>query len=181
MYFSIEVVLALKDVISYRTPYLEDLRKIAKIRNVSLSTITGEIIENYLNEHNNIIRYDLIRDGKKFISSAFQNLDPTVFEKIATIGAKEYARGAKKSINNFSLPNLLVYFRKWIEINKFTLSEFDEGERLRWILETNMGKNYNEISANIFKKALEKFGYSSNIESFTDEDYELVFLKKKIK
>ncbi len=31
-----------KEVISYRTKYIDDLKKIAKIRNVSLSTLTGE-------------------------------------------------------------------------------------------------------------------------------------------
>lgn len=143
-----------------------------------MSTITGEIIASYLNDHVNVLKYDMIKDGKKFISSAFETIDPSKFDKISTIGAKEYARSAKMSVNVFSLENLLIYFRKWVEINNLKLSEFDEDERIRWVCETKMGKNYNQISAEIFKKVLDQFGFISNVESFSDEDYEIVFLKK---
>lgn len=168
----------MKDVISYRTDYLEELKKISKIRNISLSTITGEIIKDFLQNHTIIKKYDLFSDGKKFISAAFENLEPVVFDKIATIGATEFTRAAKMSMNQFSLENLLNYFSGWMELNKLKLSEFDENNRIRWICETKMGKNYNEICANCFKKVFEKFCFCANVESFTDEDFELVFLKK---
>ncbi len=167
----------MKDVISYRTPYLEELRKIAKIRNVSLSTITGEIIHDYLQNHALEKKYDMFYDGKKFLSAAFDNLDPSVFDKIARIGARECARGVKMIMNNFSLQNLLSYFKGWIEINDLELSEFDETERIRWRVETNMGRNYNDICANSFKKVLEGFGYSTIVESNSTEDFEIVFSK----
>ena len=168
----------MKNVISYRTDHFEELKKIAKIRNVSLSTFTGEIIQDYLHNRNIIRKYDLFNDGRKFISAAFENLNPSVFDKIATIGANECARGVKMSMNHFSLENLLTYFRGYIEINNLKLSEFDENERIRWLCETQMGKNYNEICANYFKKVLEKFQFSTNIESFDNESFELIFLKK---
>lgn len=167
----------MKDVISYRTPHLDELKKIAKIRNVSMSTITGEIIENYLHNHSLLKKYDMFNDGKKFISAAFENLDPSVFEKVAAAGANECARGARMSMNDFSLNNILTYFREWIEINDLELSEFDENERIRWICQTNMGKNYNEICGNSFKIVLEKFGFRSNLEGSTQEDFEIIFLK----
>ena len=169
----------MKDVISYRTPYLDELKKIAKIRNLSLSTITGEIIEDYLHKHQIIKKYDMFHDGRKFLSVAFDYLDPSIFDKIIEAGANEYARGAKMNMNDFSLENLLLYFREWMEINNLQLSEFDENERIRWVCRTKMGKNYNEISANIFKNVLEKFGFMCNLESHSDDGYEIVFLKKK--
>lgn len=165
------------DVISYRTPYLDDLKKISKIRNVSLSTITGEIIRDYLHNHTIIKKYDMFSDGKKFLSAAFENLDSSVFDKVATIGATGCVRGAKMSMNDFSLKNLLNYFRGWIEINNLKLSEFDENERIRWVCETNMGKNYNEICAKCFKMVLENFGFSANVEYICHEDFEMIFLK----
>ena len=171
----------MKDVISYRTPYLDELKKIAKIRNVSLSTITGEIIQDYLHKHQIIKKYDLFHDGRKFLSVAFENIDSENFDKIAEAGANEYAQGAKMSTNDFSLENLLVYFREWIDINNLQLGEFDENDRVRWVVRTNMGQKYNEISANIDKKVLERFGFRCNIESFSDENYELLFLKTKNK
>lgn len=167
----------MKDVISYRTPHLDELRKIAKIRNVSVSTITGEIIHDYLHNHTLEKKYDMFNDGKKFLSAAFENLDPSVFDKVAAIGAAECARGAKMTMNNFSLQNLLSYFKGWMEMNGLELSEFDETERIRWRCETNMGKNYNEICANSFKKVLESFGFSTIVESHCTEDFEIVFSK----
>lgn len=167
----------MKDVICFRTDNLDDLKKIAKIRNVSLSTITGEIIKDYLNNHTIIKKYDMFSDGKKFITSAFENLDPSTFEEISTAGANECARGAKMSMNNFTLQNLLSYFKGWIEINDLQLSEFDENERIRWICKTKMGKNYNQICGNCFKKVLENFGFSSIIDSFNDEFFEIIFSK----
>jgi len=167
-----------KEVISYRTIHLDELKKISKIRNVSLSTFTGEIIHDYLHHRNIIKKYDMLNDGRQFISAAFETLDPSVFDQIATIGANECIRGAKMSMNHFSLENLLTYFREWIEINNLKLSEFDEKERIRWFCETNMGKNYNVIYANCFKKVLQKFGFSAIVESFSKEDFELIFLKK---
>ena len=171
----------MKDVICYRSSNVDELRKIAKIRNVSLSTITAEIIDEYLHKNKFIKKYDTMRDGRKLISSAFENLDPSVFEKLATIDADEFVRGAKMSINDFSLENILSSFRGWIDINKLKLSEFDENERIRWLCETKMGKNYNEITANAFKKALENFGFSSNVEAFSDDDFEIIFSKNKTK
>ena len=167
----------MKDVISYRTPYLEELRKIAKIRNVSVSTITGEIIHNYLHNHTLEKKYNMFNDGKKFLSSAFESLDPSAFDNITTIGATECARGAKMSMNDFSLQNLLSYFKGWVKINNLKLSEFDETERIRWRCETNMGKNYNNICSNCFKKVLESFGFSTIVESYSNEDFEIVFSK----
>ena len=41
-----------------------------------------------------------------------------------------------------------------------------------------MGKNYNEITANAFKKVLENFGFGSNVESFSEDDFEIIFSKK---
>lgn len=169
----------LKDVISYRTEDLDNLKKIAKIRNVSLSTITREIIQDYFAKHEILDKYYMISDGRSFIASAFENLEPKVFDKIATIDANEFVRGAKMSMNDFSLQNLLSSFTGWVKINNLKLSEFDEEDRIRWICETKMGKNYNEITANSFKKALEIFGFVSNVESFSKDDFELVFLKKK--
>ena len=169
----------MKDVICYRTSDIDELRKIAKIRNVSLSTITGEIIHEYLQKHTFRQKYDSIRDGRKFISTAFDHLEPSVFDKIATIDAHEFVRGAKMSINDFSLENILSSFRSWIKVNNLKLSEFDENDRIRWVCETKMGKNYNQITAKSFSKVLEEFGFKANLESFCEEDFELIFLKKK--
>ena len=135
----------MKDVITYRTNDLDNLKKMAKIRNVSLSTITGEIIREYVHEKMILKNLTTIKNGRKFISAAFNHLDPSVFEKIETIGATEFCRSAKMSMNNFSLDNVLRYIKEWIQSNNFKLSEFDENNRIRWICETNMGKNYNQI------------------------------------
>lgn len=169
----------MKDVVCYRSNNIEELRKISKIRNISLSTITAEIIDDYLHNHTLVKKYNMFSDGKKFLSAAFENLEPTVFEKIATIGAAECSRSAKMSMNNFSLENLLDYFRGWIEINNLKLSEFDENVRIRWVCETNMGKNYNKICGNCFEKVLGNFGFSVNIESISYEDFEIIISKQK--
>ena len=84
------------------------------------------------------------------------------------------------SMNHFSLENLLVYFKGWIEMNGLELSEFDENERIRWRCETNMGKNYNEICAKCFKMVLENFGVSTNVESSSHEDFEILFIKRNL-
>lgn len=143
-----------------------------------MSTITGEIIKDFLHNHTILKKYDLFSDNKKLISTAFENLESTVLDKLVTIGVMEYTRGVKMSMNQFSLENVLNYFSGWIELNQLKLSVFDENERIRWICETKMGKNYNEICVNCFKIVLEKFGFHANVESFTNEDFEIIFLKK---
>ena len=167
-----------KEVISYRTKHLDELKKIAKIRNVSLSTFTGEIIQDFLHNQKIIKKYDMVYEGRKFISAVFENLDPSAFDKIATIRATEIVRGAKMSMNHFSLENLLSYFREWIKTNNLKLSEFDENDRIRWYCETNMGENYNEICTKYFKKVLEKFGFRTYVDYSNDKDFELIFFKK---
>ncbi len=171
----------MKGVISYRTDDLDELKKIAKIRNLSLSTLTGQIIHDYLNNHSLIKKYDMFLDGKKFISAAFENLDPAVFDKVIEVGTKECTRGAKKSMNDFCLENLMNYFKGWIESNSLKLSEFDENDRIKWICETNMGEKYNIICVQCFKNVLENFSFNSNINSVGEDDFELIILKKNNK
>ena len=168
----------LKEVISYRTNDIDALRKIARIRNISLSTITDEIIQDYLIKYKIRSKYDMISDGRKFVATAFEHLDPSVFDEIATIDANEFVRGAKMTLNKFSLENILVSFRGWAKTNNLKLIEFDENDRIRWICETKMGKNYNEITAKAFQKVLEKFGYRTNVESYSSDVFEMIFLKQ---
>ncbi len=120
----------------------------------------------------------MFNDDRKFISVVFENLDPSIFDKIIAIRVNECYRGIKMNMNNFSLENLLTRFREWMEVNNLKLSEFDEEGCIKWLCETNMGKNYNEICAKSFKKVLEEFGIIANVESFNDEYFELSFLKK---
>ena len=120
----------MKDVICYRSSNIDELRKIAKIRNVSLSTITEEIIDDYLHKNTFIKKYDSMRDGKKFIAYAFENLDPSVFEKISTIDANEFVRGVKMSMNDFSLENILSSFRGWMKLTELLLTNENQESSL---------------------------------------------------
>src|SRR3990170_5390852 len=105
-------------VISFRTTASEELKKIAKKKNISLAGVSAEIIENYVRSSHLISKYEMFNDGRKFIVSAFDNVVPSAFDKISEIGARECIRGAKMAMNEFTLENLLMYFRGWIELNQ---------------------------------------------------------------
>ena len=139
-------------VISYRTERIEELKKLAKEKDVSLSTLTSVIIGEYLDFHIMTENYKMLRLGRKAVSTAFENLDKQALEKVIKVASEEISKSVKTVITEPSLENLFPLVRKWFKYNDFDLKEFDETDTIKLVCKTNMSKNFNEyISKTLVK------------------------------
>ena len=151
--------MGMTDVITYRTERIEDLKKLAKEKGVSLSALTSEIIGDYLDHRSITENYKMIGSGRKAVSTAFENLDKQGLEKVIKVAAEEASKSIKTVINEFSLENLLPLMRKWFKYNEFDLKEFDETNTIKLVCKTNMSKNFNEYISKTFVKIANLFDY----------------------
>lgn len=139
-------------VISYRTERIEELKKLAKEKDVSLSTLTSVIIGEYLDFRIMTENYKMLRLGRKAVSTAFENLDKQALEKVIKVASEEISKSVKTVITEPSLENLFLLVRKWFKYNEFDLKEFDETDTIKLVCKTNMSKNFNEyISKTLVK------------------------------
>ena len=78
----------MNNVITYRTDRIEELKKLAKEKKISLSRLTSTLIHDYL-EHQIITKnFKMFCSGEKSLSVAFENLDKQTLEKIIKIATK---------------------------------------------------------------------------------------------
>jgi len=91
------------DVLSYRTDKIEELKKLAKEKNVSLSQLSSDIIEEYLEFELLTSKYKMHRDSEKLISYIFEFLDESAMEKIIDFCTNEVVISIKTMTNDFSI------------------------------------------------------------------------------
>jgi len=153
------------DVLSYRTERLEELKKLAKEKNISLSQLSSEIINEYLNFFLLTSKYDMFCESKRLISACFELLDESDLEKTSDILGNEVFQYLKTLTTDFSLPKIIEIVRTWYTYNHFTLDEFDEGDFIKLVTKNTMSKNWNLHNAKGAIKFFKRFGYDGAIDA----------------
>ena len=153
------------DVLSYRTDKIEELKKLAKEKNVSLSQLTSDIIEEYLEFELLTSKYKMHRDSEKLISYIFEFLDESTMEKIIDFCTNEVVISLKTMTNDFSIASILNIIKNWLKFNNLTLDEFDEDSHIKLVCNNNLSRNWNIMNATVFTKIFEHFGYSGMVDS----------------
>jgi len=155
----------LTDVISYRTEKGDELKKLSKKKNISLSQLTSDIIDEYLLFYSMNQHYDMLRESKKVVSFCFEFLSESDIEKVSDLNAEEATQSMKMVLHEYSFENITDLLRAWFKYNKFTVEEFEMDGNLKFACKNNMSKNWNiEVSSSI-TKTYKNFGYASVIES----------------
>ena len=147
-------------VITYRTDRIEDLKKLSKEKKISLSSLTSEIINDYLEYWIITKNFKMFCSGEKALSVAFENLDKQTLEKVIKIATNEATNSIKTMTNEFSLENISSIVRKWFKYNKFDLREFHEEDTVKLVCKTNLSKNFNEYISKVTTSIINQFGYN---------------------
>jgi len=167
------------DVLSYRTDKIEELKKLASKRNISLSQLSSDIIEEYLEFELLTSKYKMHRDSEKLISYLYELLDESTMEKIIDFNTEEVVNSIKTMTNDFSLANILNIIKKWLKFNNLTLDEFDEDSHIKLLCNNNLSRNWNIMNATVFVKIFEHFGYSGMVDSTQNEFLAFKISKQK--
>ena len=101
------------DVLSYRTGKIERLKKLAKKRNVSLSQLSSDIIDEYLQFYDLTQKSDMYRDSKAMISFCFELLDKSDLDKVVALASKRVIQKIKTMIQEYSFENITDFIRSW--------------------------------------------------------------------
>ena len=167
------------EVISYRTEKLEELKKLAEARNVSLSQLSSDIIDEYLEFKELTTKYRMHRDSEKMISYVFEFLDESAIEKIINLVAEEAIDSMKTVTNDFSLVSILNLLKKWAKFNDIPIEEFSEDSYIKLVCKNNMSLNWNVMMAKGWIRLLEHFGYSSTEDFSKKQIFSIKISKQK--
>ena len=167
------------DVLSYRTDKIEQLKKLAKKGNISLSQLSSDIIDEYLQFYVLTQNYDMYRDSKETISLCFELLDESDIDKIVAFSIKGDIQSIKTIIQEYSFENITYWVRTWYKFNNFKVEEFDQGESLKFVCKNNMSENWNIMIAGNIVGIYKYFGYDGVIESKEKGLFGYKILKQK--
>ncbi len=167
------------DVLSYRTGKIERLKKLAKKRNVSLSQLSSDIIDEYLLFYDLTQKSDMYRDSKAMISFCFELIDKSDLDKVVALASKRVIQTIKTMIQEYSFENITDVIRPWFKFNNFKVEEFDQGESLKFVCKNNMSENWNAMIAAEVVAIYKYFGYDGVIESKEKGLFDYKILKQK--
>jgi len=167
------------DVISYRTDRIEDLKKLSKEKNTSLSQISSEIIEEYLEFKNLKKQYRMHSESEKLISYVFKFLDESSLEKVIDMAADEAIRAFKISTNDFSLTNLIGLTKNWFELNDISFETYDDEFGLKLVSKNNMSENWNLMHSKGWIKIFEHFGFLGKEDYVSEGMFSIKISKQK--
>lgn len=147
------------DVISYRTDKLEELNKLAKERNVSLSELSSNIIDYYLEFYELRKNLEMFKDSSEMLSLCFSLLDESDLEKTSDLLGKGITRYIKMVTSDFSLGNILKIYENWYKFNNFKVAIFDEADYTKIVCGNPMSKNWNKHAAMGTVNSMKDFGF----------------------
>ena len=167
------------EVISYRTEKLEELKKLAKVRNVSLSQLSSNIIDEFLEFKELTTKYRMHSDSEKLISHVFELLDESAIEKIIDAYVEEHVDTIKTVTNDFSVPSILNLAKTWTKFNDIPIEEFSEESNLKIVCKNNLSLNWNKMIAKSWIKIFENFGHSGIEDVFKEGMFSVKISKQK--
>ena len=166
------------DVISYRTEKGEELKKLAKERDVSVSQLTGDIV-NYYFEFFDLRNAKPLKASSELISFCFSLLSESDLQKTTDLANKEITRFVKTITTDFSLENMLKLIRNYYKYNHFEFSEFDEADYIKIICNNPMSRNWNKNAVTGLSRFLNDIGIATVVDSSDDRFHSYKISKQK--
>jgi len=167
------------DVISYRTDKGEELKKLAKERNVSLSELTNDIVNYYFKFFNLRKKMGMFKGSTEMMSFCFSLISESDILKTTDLLSKMIARYVKTITNDFSLENLIKIFLNYYDYNHFTYSQFDETDYIKIVCKNPMTRNWNKYAARGISKFFTDFGFAAVENSSEDQLHSYKISKQK--
>jgi hypothetical protein len=167
------------DVISYRTDKGEELKKLAKERNVSLSELTNDIVNYYFEFFNLRKQMGMFKGNTEMMSYCFSLISESDILKTTDLLSKVISRYVKTITTDFSLANLIKIILNYYDYNHFKYSEFDETNYIKIVCKNSMPKNWNKYAARGLSKFFSDFGFAAVEDSSEDQLHSYKISKQK--
>lgn len=151
-------------IISFRTDLLEALKKLAKSKEVTVSTLTSNIVENYLNYYQSIEERNFIAMPRDMLSLIYDSLKESQFEEIIQITTEGAIRDIKLNFHVITHEIIGKYILEWFDHNGFSLKTSEVDNQIKYACSNDMGKNWNLISSKILVTIFNAFGFKGNVE-----------------
>jgi hypothetical protein len=166
------------DVISYRTEKGEELKKLAKEKNSSVSHVTAEIIEEFFSfrpPFDIIIGYKDFRDA---LDSFIEKADESTIKKAIEISSLEAIQIVELQKDD-SLNTIAGIIKSFFIYNNMELREIDKDSFLKLACKNQMCKNWNVYASNIIVNIFNNFGYEGLVESIEPGFFSIRIAKQK--
>jgi len=167
------------DVISYRTEKGEELKKLAKERDVSVSQLTNDIVDYYFEYFDLREKMVMFKSSNEMMSFCFSLISESDILKTTDMLSKVITRYVKTITNDFSLANLIKIILNYYDYNHFKFSEFDETDYIKIVCNNSMPKNWNKYAARGISKFFSDFGFAAVEDSSEDQLHSYKISKQK--
>ena len=155
------------DVVTYRTERMEQLKKLAKERNVSVSQLTGDIV-NYYFEFFDLRNAIPFKGSSEMMSFCFSLLSESDLQKTIDLASHEISRFVKTVTIDFSLENMIKIILNYYRYNHFKFSEFDETDYIKIVCNNPMSRNWNKNAVKGLCIFLNEIGFATVEDSSED-------------
>ena len=166
------------EVVSYRTEKMEQLKKLAKERNVSVSQLTGDIV-NYYFEFFDLRNAIPFKGSSEMMSFCFSLLSESDLQKTIDLASHEISRFVKTVTIDFSLDNMIKLILNYYKYNHFKFSEFDETDYIKIICNNPMSRNWNKNAVTGLSQFLNDIGIATVVDSSDDRFHSYKISKQK--
>ncbi len=166
------------DVVTYRTEKMEQLKKLAKEKNVSISQLTGDIV-NYYFEFYDLRNAKPLKASSELISFCFSLLSESDLQKTTDLVSHEIARYVKTITTDFSLANMIKIILNYYRYNHFKFSEFDETDYIKITCKNPMSRNWNKNAVTGLSRFLNDIGLATVVDSSDDRFHSYKISKQK--
>ncbi len=167
------------DVISYRTEKIEQLKKLAQERNVSVSQLTNDIVNYYFEFFDLRQNMGMFKGSSEMMSFCFSLISESDLLKTTDLLSKVITRYVKTITNDFSLANLIKIILNYYDYNHFKFSEFVETDYIKIVCNNSMPKNWNKYAARGISKYFNDFGFAAAEDSSEDGLHSYKISKQK--
>lgn len=168
------------DVISYRTDKMEELKKLAQDKGLSLSRLTADIVEEYMDFYLLNEKYKMIHVSELVISMGFELLDESDLKKLYEVVVLEAVQSIKTMTNDFSFYKILQIILTWCRYNNLNIERFDEKGFLKIVCKNKMPKNWNAFVSKILIGVFKSFEFEGDVVSSENGLFSIKLEKEKI-
>jgi len=154
----------MNSVITYRTNRVEDLKKLAKEKEISLSQLSADIIDEHFEFAKLYSAFERYTDSREIVSICFESIDKPSLDKVLKIATKDVTAGMKAlGVDSFLklTDKAMTYFR----LNSFKLEQFDKGSHVNFVSKNPMPKNWNIYVSTVITRLYKNLGYDGLVES----------------
>ena len=168
-------------VISYRTDLFEALKKLAKSKGVTISTLTSSIVENYLNYYQSTEERNFIAMPRDMLSLIYDSLKESQFDEIIQLTTEGAVRDIKLNFHVITHESIGKYIQAWFDHNGFSLKTLEVDNQIKYACRNDMGKNWNLITSKILVTIFDAFSFKGNVDDARNRFFSIKINERKSK